>query len=165
MKTNKQLLFERMKYLNPDFKGDVNEISYDDAKNNEDEYSKRIELALDDFNHQNVKLTVINEEHNLPTKINVIINTYSEKTNPYNIAISLSVHLGYDQLIGIGLHENIKPDQVFWKSKFTQIPQETIIFFEKFIRKAAPFVGIQDESTIDSFISVADQKMGMKNKI
>ena len=155
-KYNKERLFEVMNKVNPDFK--VNEISYDDAKSGEQDYVKRIEEALSEYDAKTINV-IRYAKAGLTDTIDVICSTKVEvflnvrdRTNPYQIHIRLNVYDDNQNLvISLELYEDIQYSQVFHKDKWITAEKDTLMFLDKFIRQAAPYVGL-DEGTINASV-------------
>lgn len=159
-KTDKQLLFERMEAVNPDFK--MNEISYEDAKDGSAEYDQKIKEVLSQFDNQTIEIHYYNNIEPAVTNVITTINTYNRE-EPYNILVMLSVKERGQNIMVIKLFENIKLENVLWKySNGIFVDAPILDEFAKFIRMGAPYAKINEPAFIEQIIDEMYRKFGQQ---
>lgn len=150
--------FEKYRGYFKDIPNELNEISYENAKEGEQDYGKKIKEVLSEYDAETVKV-VRYANAGLTDKIDVICSTkvdvilnVRDRTNPYDIHIRLNVYDDNQNLvISLQLYEDIQYSQVFYKDKWITAEKDTLMFLDKFIRQAAPYVGL-DEGTINASV-------------
>lgn len=144
----------------------MNEINYDDAQEYKGDHANRIKEALNEFNAKTVNVVryanaSLGDQKDVvcSTRVNVIANAYNEQ-NPFKLSIGLKLFGDNQDLIIIDFYENIKWEQVFYKDKWVTAEKDTLIFLEKFVRQAAPYVGL-DEQTINAIVDDLNKQLRM----